>query len=64
MYFLELLKKLNIRRSLIEQELYHSSHSEENYGFATHRKSLVYFVNSLNSNELLKIKMRRTDFLG
>jgi magnesium transporter len=26
-------------------------------------KSLVYFVNSLNANELLKMKMKRTDFL-
>jgi magnesium transporter len=28
------------------------------------RKSLVYFVNSLKANELLKIKMKRIDFLG
>ena len=27
-------------------------------------KSLVYFVNSLSSNELLKLKMKRTDFLN
>ena len=26
-------------------------------------KSLVYFVNALNANELLKMKMKRTDFL-
>lgn len=64
LYFLELLKKLNIRRSLIEQELYHSSRSEELRSLLRIEKSLVYFVNSLNSNELLKIKMRRTDFLG
>lgn len=63
-YFLELLKKLNIRRSLIEQELYNSSRSEELRSLLRIEKSLVYFVNSLNSNELLKIKMRRTDFLG
>ncbi|MBK8153256.1 MAG: hypothetical protein IPK61_09520 [Saprospiraceae bacterium] len=27
-------------------------------------KSLVYFVNSLSANELLKLKMNRVDFLG
>ncbi|NOT37147.1 MAG: magnesium transporter CorA family protein [Saprospiraceae bacterium] len=64
LYFLELLKKLNIRRSLIEQELYNSSRSEELKSLLRIEKSLVYFVNSLNGNELLKIKMRRTDFLG
>ena len=26
-------------------------------------KSLVYFINALNGNELLKMKMKRTDFL-
>ncbi len=64
LHFLELLKKLNIRRSLIEQELYNSSRSEELKSLLRIEKSLVYFVNSLNGNELLKIKMRRTDFLG
>ncbi|MEO6189868.1 MAG: magnesium transporter CorA family protein [Saprospiraceae bacterium] len=64
LFFLELLKKLNIRRSLIEQELYNSSRNEELKSLLRIEKSLVYFVNSLNSNELLKIKMRRTDFIG
>ncbi|MEP7196591.1 MAG: magnesium transporter CorA family protein [Saprospiraceae bacterium] len=64
LYFLELLKKLNVRRSLIEQELYNSSRSEELKSLLRIEKSLVYFVNSLAGNELLKIKMRRTDFLG
>ena len=27
-------------------------------------KSLVYFVNSLSANELLKMKMKRTDLLN
>lgn len=62
--FLDFLKKLNLRRSLIEQELYNSSRSEELKSLLRIEKSLVYFVNSLNANELLKIKMRRTDFLG
>jgi len=62
--FLEYLKKLNLRRSLIEEELYNSSRSEELKNLLRIEKSLVYFVNSLSANELLKIKVRRTDLLG
>ncbi len=62
--FLEYLKKLNLRRSLIEEELYNSSRSEELKNLLRIEKSLVYFVNSLNANELLKIKIRRIDLLG
>lgn len=62
--FLEFLKKLNLKRRLIEQELYNSSRSEELKSLLRIEKSLVYFVNSLNANELLKMKMKRTDFLG
>ena len=62
--FLEFLKKLNMKRGLIEQELYHSSRSEELKSLLRIEKSLVYFVNSLSANELLKLKMNRVDFLG
>jgi len=62
--FLEDLRKLNLRRNLIEDELYHSSRSEELRSLLRIEKSLVYFVNSLNANELLKLKMKRTDFLN
>lgn len=62
--FLEDLRKLNLRRNLIEEELYHSSRSEELRSLLRIEKSLVYFVNSLNANELLKLKMKRTDFLN
>ncbi|MBK8955614.1 MAG: magnesium transporter CorA family protein [Saprospiraceae bacterium] len=62
--FLEDLRKLNLRRNLIEQELYHSSRSEELRSLLRIEKSLVYFVNSLSANELLKLKMKRTDFLN
>jgi len=64
LHFLEYLKKLNLRRSLIEEELYNSSRSEELKNLLRIEKSLVYFVNSLNANELLKIKIRRIDLLG
>ncbi len=62
-YFLSYLKKLNLRRNIIEKELMHSSRNEEIKQLLAIEKSLVYFVNSLNANELLKMKMKRTDFL-
>ncbi|MBT8234546.1 MAG: magnesium transporter CorA family protein [Saprospiraceae bacterium] len=62
-WFLECLKKLNLKRNLIEQELYNSSRNEELRQLLKIEKSLVYFVNSLSANELLMMKMKRTDFL-
>ncbi|MBK9335161.1 MAG: magnesium transporter CorA family protein [Lewinellaceae bacterium] len=62
-YFLSCLKKLNMRRNFIEKELMHSSRNAELKQLLSIEKSLVYFVNSLNANELLKMKVKRTDFL-
>jgi magnesium transporter len=61
--FLNCLKKLNLKRNLIEKELYYSSRNRELRQLLSIEKSLVYFVNSLNANELLKMKMKRVDFL-
>lgn len=61
--FLACLKKLNLKRNLIEQELYNSSRNKELQELLRIEKSLVYFVNSLSTNELLKLKMKRTDVL-
>ncbi len=61
--FLSSLKKLNLRRNRIERELMNSSRNRELKQLLSIEKSLVYFVNSLNANELLKMKMKRTDFL-
>ncbi|MEZ4985270.1 MAG: magnesium transporter CorA family protein [Saprospiraceae bacterium] len=61
--FLTCLKKLNLRRNLIEKELYDSSRNKELVELLSIEKSLVYFMNSLSANELLKMKMKRTDFL-
>jgi magnesium transporter len=61
--FLECLKKLNLKRNLIEQELYNSSRSSELQQLLRIEKSLVYFVSSLSANELLKMKIKRTDLL-
>lgn len=62
--FLTNLKKLNLKRNLIERELYDSSRSKELKQLLSIEKSLVYFVTSLSSNELLKMKMKRADILG
>lgn len=61
--FLECLKKLNLKRNLVEQELYNSSRSSELKQLLRIEKSLVYFVSSLSSNELVKMKIKRTDVL-
>lgn len=61
--FLDCLKKLNLRRDIIEQELYNSSRNSELRQLHRIEKSLVYFVTSLSSNELLKLKIKRSDFL-
>ncbi len=61
--FLECLKRLNLKRNLIERELYSSSRSKELRELLRIEKSLVYFVNSLSANELLKMKIKRTNFL-
>ncbi len=63
MRYLDSLKKLNIKRNLIEKELYNSSRNSEIQQLLRIEKSLVYFVNTLSSNELLKMKIKRTDFL-
>lgn len=62
--FLTCLKSLNRKRNLIEKELYDSSKNKELRQLLSIEKSLVYFVNSLSANELLKMKMKRSDFLG
>ncbi len=61
--FLTYLKKLNLKRNMIEKELYDSSRSKELKQLLSIEKSLVYFVTSLSSNELLKMKMKRSDIL-
>jgi len=61
--FLTCLKQLNLKRNIIEKELYDSSRNKELRQLLSIEKSLVYFVNTLSSNELLKMKIKRTDLL-
>lgn len=62
-YFLHYLKQINNKRNLFEEELFHSSRNEELSQLMNLQKSLVYFVTTLRSNELMMMKIQRTDFL-
>lgn len=61
--FMEYLKEINQKRNLYEQKLYDSNRNEELLYLMRIQKSLVYFVTALRSNELLMMKLERTDFL-
>jgi magnesium transporter len=62
--FLEYLKEINQRRNLLEQKLYASNRNEELLELVRIQKSLVYFVTTLRSNEILMMKMERTNMLA
>ncbi len=62
--FMEFLKEINQKRNLYEQKLYDSNRNEELLQLMRIQKSLVYFVTAFRSNELLMMKMERTNFLG
>ena len=61
--FLDYLKEINQRRNLLEQKLYDSNRNAELLELVRIQKSLVYFVTALRSNELLMMKIVRTDIL-
>jgi magnesium transporter len=62
--FMDFLKEINNRRNTYEQKLYDSNRNEELLNLMRIQKSLLYFVTALRSNELLMIKMERTNFLN
>jgi magnesium transporter len=64
MDFMEVLKTINHRRNLFEQKLYDSNRNEELLALMRTQKSLVYLLTALRSNELLLMKMERTNFLN
>lgn len=61
--FQDHLKEINQRRNSLEQRLYAANRNEELFQLMRIQKSLVYFVTALRSNELLMMKIARTDFL-
>lgn len=62
--FMEYLKEINQRRNILEQKLYDANRNEELLQLMRIQKSLVYFVTALRSNELLFLKLERTNFLN
>ena len=62
--YMEYLKEINIRRNILEQQLYEANRNEQLMQLMRIQKSLVYFVTALRSNELLLMKTERTNFLG
>lgn len=62
--FMEYLKEINQRRNQLEQKLYDANRNEELLELVRIQKSLVYFVTALRSNELLMMKLERTNFLS
>src|ERR1700748_224103 len=62
--YMEFLKEINQRRNVMEQKLYASNRNEELLELMKIQKSMVYFVTALRSNELLLLKMARSNFRG
>ncbi len=61
--FQQHLKEINQRRNLLEQKLYDANRNEELLQLMRIQKSLVYFITALRSNELLMMKLARTNVL-
>lgn len=62
--YLRCLKDINVRRNIIEKEVYESSQNKDLKRLLSLEKSLVYFVTALSSNALLKQKLQRMDLLS
>jgi magnesium transporter len=62
--YMEHLKEINQRRNMLEQKLYSASRNEYLLQLMRIQKSLVYFVTALRSNEMVLMKLARTNFLG
>ncbi len=61
--FQDYLKEINTRRNNLEQKLYDSNRNEELLQLMRIQKSFVYFITALRSNELLMMKISRTNIL-
>ena len=61
--FQDYLKEINTRRNSLEQKLYDSNRNEELLQLMRIQKSFVYFITALRSNELLMMKISRTNVL-
>lgn len=61
--YMDHLKEINQRRNILEQKLIQSSRNEYLLQLMRIQKSLVYLVTAIRSNELLFLKLERTNFL-
>lgn len=61
--FQDYLKEINTRRNVLEQKLYDSNRNEELLQLMRIQKSFVYFLTALRSNEILMMKISRTNLL-
>jgi len=61
--FQEYLKEINQRRNVLEQKLYDANRNQELLQLMRIQKSLVYFITAIRSNELLMMKLARTNVL-
>ena len=57
------LKEINQKRNTLEQKLYDANRNEELLQLMRIQKSLVYIITALRSNELLMMKLSRTNIL-
>ncbi|MFL9485002.1 magnesium transporter CorA family protein [Chitinophagaceae bacterium LWZ2-11] len=62
--YMDFLKEFNQKRNQYETSLYESNSNADLLNLMRIQKSLVYFVTALKSNELLMMKMERSNFLG
>lgn len=62
--YLGYLKQINHRRNQYEQSLYDSNSNDDLLNLMRIQKSLTYFITALRSNEMLMMKLERTNFLG
>ncbi|WP_018663743.1 magnesium transporter CorA family protein [Heyndrickxia acidiproducens] len=62
-YYLNYLKYIDRRTSLIERELHESMRNEELFELLSLEKTLVYFTTSLKANKIVMEKMTRQHFL-
>lgn len=61
--YLNHLKEINQKTSVVERELHKSMRNEELIKLLYIEKSLVYFTTSLKSNEFIMERLLRTDFI-
>lgn len=61
--FQQFLKNINNERYAYEKALYKSSSNDDLTKLLNIQKSLIYFVTNLRFNDLLLLKMQRTNFL-